>query len=69
VALAIWMIVNDKNRISSYEVARALGITQKSAWFMLHRIRYAMQRGGFDKFSGHVEADETSIGQRAHQRA
>jgi transposase-like protein len=46
---AVWMIVNDKNGISSYEVARALGITQKSAWFMMHRIRTAMQRGGFDK--------------------
>ncbi|HUF93757.1 MAG TPA: IS1595 family transposase, partial [Candidatus Limnocylindria bacterium] len=59
---AVWMIVNDKNGISSYEVARALGVTQKSAWFMMHRIRLAMQRGGLDKFSGHVEADETFIG-------
>ncbi len=41
--VAIWMIANCKNGISSYEVARALGITQKSAWFMLHRIRLAMQ--------------------------
>jgi transposase-like protein len=56
------MIVNDKNGISSYEVGRALAITQKSAWFMMHRIRLAMQRGGFDKFSGDVEADETFIG-------
>src|SRR5262245_4675408 len=62
---AVWMIVNDKNGISSYEVARALDITQKSAWFMMHRIRLAMQRGGFDKFSGHVEADETFIGGKA----
>src|SRR5437879_6465180 len=62
---AVWMITNDKNGISSYEVARALGITQKSAWFMLHRIRAAMQRGSLDKFSGHVEADETFIGGRA----
>ncbi len=59
---AVWMIVNDKNGISSYEVARALGITQKSAWFMMHRIRTAMQRGGFDKMAGEVEADETYIG-------
>jgi transposase-like protein len=59
---AVWMIVNDKNGISSYEIARALGITQKSAWFMMHRIRVAMQRGGFDKFSGDVEVDETFIG-------
>jgi transposase-like protein len=54
---AVWMIVNDKNGVSSYEIARALGITQKSAWFMMHRIRVAMQRGGFDKFSGDVEVD------------
>jgi transposase-like protein len=59
---AVWMIVNDKNGVSSYEIARALGITQKSAWFMMHRIRVAMQRGGFDKFSGDVEVDETFIG-------
>src|SRR6266852_5308570 len=62
---AVWMIVNDKNGISSYEVARALGITQKSAWFMMHRVRVAMQRGGFDKMSGDVEADETFIGGKA----
>lgn len=59
---AVWMIVNDKNGISSYEVARALGITQKSAWFMLHRIRTAMQHGSFDKLKGEVEVDETYIG-------
>jgi transposase-like protein len=59
---AVWMIVNDKNGISSYEVARALGVTQKSAWFMMHRIRVAMQRGGFDKLAGEVEVDETFIG-------
>jgi transposase-like protein len=63
---AVWMIVNDKNGISSYEVARALGITQKSAWFMLHRIRLAMQHGTFDKPKGHVEVDETYIGGSAH---
>jgi transposase-like protein len=62
---AVWMIVNDKNGISSYEVARALGITQKSAWFMMHRIRTAMQRGGFMKLRGEVEADETYIGGKA----
>ena len=62
---AVWMIVNDKNGISSYEVARALGITQKSAWFMMHRIRTAMQRGGFDKMAGEVEVDETFIGGKA----
>jgi len=62
---AVWMLVNDKNGISSYEVARALGITQKSAWFMMHRIRTAMQRGGFDKMAGEVEVDETYIGGKA----
>jgi transposase-like protein len=71
---AVWMIVNDKNGISSYEVGRALGITQKSAWFMMHRVRLAMQRGGLDKMSGDVEADETFIGGKArfmhaHKRA
>jgi transposase-like protein len=61
---AVWMIVNDKNGISSWELHRALGVTQKTAWFMLHRIRLAMQDGGFAKFggSGPVEADETMIG-------
>jgi hypothetical protein len=56
------MIANDKNGISSYETARALGVTQKSAWFMLHRIRLAMQAGTFDKMDGEVEVDETFIG-------
>ncbi len=59
---AMWMIANDKNGISSYEVHRALDITQKSAWFLMHRIRLAMQTGTFEKFSGQVEADETYIG-------
>ena len=62
---AVWMITNDKNGISSYEVARALGITQKSAWFMMHRVRIAMQSGSFMKLSSHVEADETFIGGKA----
>lgn len=59
---AIWMIVNAKNGISSYEIHRGLGITQKSAWFLLHRIRLAMQTGTFKKLSGHIEIDETFIG-------
>ena len=62
---AIWMIANAKNGISSYEIARALGITQKSAWFVLHRIRLAMQEGSIEKLSGDVEADETYVGGRA----
>jgi transposase-like protein len=59
---AVWMIVNDKNGISSYELGRAIGVTQKSAWFMLHRIRTAMQNKSFSKLRGIVEADETFIG-------
>lgn len=59
---AVWMIVNCKNGISSYEVSRALGVTQKTAWFMIHRIRLAMQTGTFEKLSGPVEVDETYIG-------
>lgn len=62
---AVWMIANDKNGISSYEVARGIGVTQKSAWFMLHRIRLAMQTGTFEKLSGEVEADETLVGGKA----
>ncbi|MGD0743518.1 MAG: IS1595 family transposase [Verrucomicrobiota bacterium] len=59
---AIWMIANDKNGVSSYEVHRAIGVTQKTAWFMLQRIRLAMQTGTFEKFNGEVEIDETWIG-------
>lgn len=62
---AMWMLVNCKNGISSYELARAIGVTQKTAWFMFHRIRLAMQSDSFDKFDGDVEADETFIGGRA----
>lgn len=59
---AIWLIANAKNGISSYEIHRALGITQKSAWFLLHRIRRGMAAGTFKKLSGTVETDETYIG-------
>ena len=62
---AVWLITNAKNGISSYEIHRAIGITQKSAWFMLHRIRLAMQNGSFEKLSGDVECDETFIGGKA----
>jgi transposase-like protein len=62
---AVWLIANCKNGISSYELARHLGIQQKSAWFMLHRIRLAMQTGSFEKLSGEVEVDETYIGSLA----
>ena len=63
---AVWMLVNDKNGISSYEVARALGVTQKTGWFMLHRIRLAMENGSLTKLRGRVEADETFIGGKVH---
>jgi transposase-like protein len=59
---AMWLIANAKNGISSYEIARALGVTQKTAWFMLHRIRLAMEDGSVEKLRGRVEADETFIG-------
>jgi transposase-like protein len=63
---AVWMICNCKNGISSYELHRTIGVTQKSAWFMLHRIREAMKSGSFAKMggedSGPVEADETFVG-------
>jgi transposase-like protein len=62
---AIWLIANSKNGISSHELGRALGVTQKSAWFMLHRIRLAMQSGTFEMLSGEVEVDETYIGGKA----
>ncbi|HLW52633.1 MAG TPA: IS1595 family transposase [Candidatus Angelobacter sp.] len=66
--LAMWMICNCKNGVSSYEIHRAIGVTQKSAWFMLHRIRLAMQKGSLLKLSGlggEVEVDETFIGGKA----
>ena len=59
---AIWIIANAKNGVSSYEIARSLGVTQKTGWFLLHRIRLAMQSGTFNKLTGHVEVDETFIG-------
>jgi transposase-like protein len=62
---AMWLIVSAKNGISSHELHRSLGITQKSAWFLSHRIRLALQRGSIEKLKGQVEADETFIGARA----
>ena len=62
----VWLIVNCKNGVSSYEIHRDIGVTQKTAWFMLHRVRLAMQdeeTGG--KLSGEVEVDETFIGGKA----
>ena len=62
---AVWMITGAKNGVSSYEIHRGLGVTQKTAWFMLQRIRLAMQQGSFTKASGQVEVDETFIGGKA----
>ena len=62
---AMWLVVNCKNGVSSYEIHRAIGVTQKTAWFMDHRIRLALNMGSFDKLSGEVEADETFIGGKA----
>lgn len=63
---AFWMLANCKNGISSMEIHRALGVTQKTAWFMLQRIRKAMQTKDYiRKMSGHVEVDETFIGGKA----
>jgi transposase-like protein len=64
--IGIWLVANCKNGVSSYELARDLGVTQKSAWFMLHRIRYALANGSLEKLGGSeggpVEVDETFIG-------
>lgn len=63
---AVWLLCNSKNGISSYELSRALGVTQKTAWFMLHRIRLAMETQSFVKLGGPesapIEVDETFIG-------
>src|SRR5437870_9305799 len=64
--MATWMLTNCKNGVSSYEIARDVKVSQKSAWFMLHRIRLAMQDEFFgSKLRGEVEADETFIGGKA----
>lgn len=62
---AVWLAANSKNGISSHELGRALGVTQKSAWFMLHRIRLAMRSDSFEMLTGEVEVDETYIGGKA----
>ncbi|MGC9946561.1 MAG: IS1595 family transposase [Bryobacteraceae bacterium] len=63
--IAMWQVVNCKNGVSSYEVHRAIGVTQKTAWFMDHRIRHAFSMGSINKLSGQIEADETFIGGNA----
>lgn len=63
---AMWLIASNRNGVSSWELHRALGVTQKTAWFMLHRIRLAMQDEGHGgKIGGEVEVDETFIGGKA----
>jgi transposase-like protein len=66
---AVWLISSNRNGISSYELARALEVTQKSAWFMLHRIREAMGDHTDDMLTGTVEADETYIGGKWKNRS
>ncbi|HTU69527.1 MAG TPA: IS1595 family transposase [Candidatus Baltobacteraceae bacterium] len=65
---AIWLIASNRNGISSCELARALKVTQKTAWFMLHRIREGMRDDAFGKFFGPVEADETYVGGKKGNR-
>jgi len=62
---ALWLLTNCKNGISSYELARALGVTQKTGWFMLSRLRLALQSKHGGKLGGDVEVDETFIGGKA----
>ena len=59
------MLSSSKKSVSSHALARALGVTQKTAWFMLHRIRLLMKQGGFEPLSGEVEVDETFVGGKA----
>ncbi|HLJ44438.1 MAG TPA: IS1595 family transposase [Bryobacteraceae bacterium] len=64
--LAMWQVVNCKNGVSSYEIHRAIGVTQKTAWFMDHRIRLALGMSAEErKLTGEVEADETIVGGKA----
>jgi transposase-like protein len=64
--VAVWMVVNCRNGVSSYEISRSIRVTQKSAWFMLHRIRLALRRGNWELMGGEgggdIEADESWIG-------
>jgi transposase-like protein len=62
---AVWLLCNCKNGMSSWELHRAVGVTQKTAWFMLHRVRLALQGNNGDKLFGEVEVDETFVGGKA----
>ena len=63
--VAMWQVVNCKNGISSYEIHRAIGVTQKTAWFMDHRIRLSLGMSTQERLSGECETDETFIGGKA----
>jgi transposase-like protein len=63
----VWMIANMKNGVSSHEIGRTVGVTQKTAWFMLHRVRLAMQGDDGGTLAGEVEVDETFIGGKARK--
>jgi transposase-like protein len=67
--VAVWLLADSKNGISSYELGRALGVTQKTAWFMLHRVRKTMQAGTFLKLDGEIEVEETFIGGESLEHA
>lgn len=67
--VAIWMIANCKNGVSSYELARAIGVTQKTSWFMLHRIRLAMQTGSFIKRSSRAAVPALNLRPTKHSSA
>jgi hypothetical protein len=58
----MWLITANRKGSSSYEVARGIGVTQKTAWFMLHRLRLTMKADGDEMLAGEVEADETFVG-------
>lgn len=62
---ALWLLSANRNGISSCELARALGVAQKAAWFMLHRIRLVMQAGSVQQIDGEIEIDETFVGPKA----
>ena len=64
--LALWLIANCKNGISSYELARALGVTQKTAWFMNHRIRLAMQASRSSSWAGKSRSTRPSSAASSH---
>jgi transposase-like protein len=64
---AMWLLTNNRNGVSSHELGRALGVTQKTAWFMLHRLRLALKADGGEPLTGEVEADESYIGGRVRR--